>query len=136
MNFLDLLKRKDDEVLTGVYYEKRPIIEGYDGALKTDYSTNGEIFKYDILNLNSTNYENIVGGLRADRTTQVIKTDAELDFKIDGYVKTQEGGFYQIVELTKHVAPVETKQALRWFKTSVKTVKTLRLIEVDNPFEL
>jgi hypothetical protein len=136
MNFFDFIKPKDDEVLTGIYYEHRPIVDGYDGAVLTDYNDNGVPFRYDILDPESTTYGNIAGTLRADRTTQSIKTDADIDFKVDSYVKGQDGGFYQITELGKQIAPPETKQALKWFKKTIKTTKIIRLIEVDNPFKL
>lgn len=136
MNFLEFLKDCQDEVLTGTYYARRPIIEGYNGAVKTDYNDHGVPFRYDIVDDKASTYQTMIGTLRADRTLQTIKTDADIDFIVDGYVKAQDGGFYQISEVIKRIAPPKNKQALRWFKTTIKTTRVLRMIEVDNPFNL
>jgi hypothetical protein len=136
MSFFDLIENKKDDVLTGVYYARRPIVDGYNGANETVYSDSGIPFRYDILGEQSQAYKTMLGTLRADSVNQTIKTDADIEFKINGYIKGQDGGFYQITEILTQIAPPEHKQSLRWFKTTIKTTRTIRMIGVDNPFEL
>lgn len=124
-DFLDILHIKDEEVLTATYYPKRP---------KTPNDT-GEPFAYDIVAEPRSNYGNIISNLNGVLSYQTIKTNDFANFKVKGYCVTQEGGLWQIEEITKQLITSDNKQALRNIK-QIETEYTLRMIEVDNPWGL
>lgn len=123
LNFFSI---KDEEVLTGTYYNRMP-------ETTQDY---GIEFQYDIVDENNKAYSTILNNLKSDKGTSAIKTNDMCGFKIDGYVATQDGSFWQITEIVKHLVRPNTKQALRLMKQTAETEYVLRLIEVDNPWEL
>lgn len=126
MDFLDLLHIKDEEVLSGTYYARRP---------KTPQDS-GVPFEYDIVSESTQTYATILGNLRADTTFQTIKTNDLCDFKKNGYCATQEGGFWQIVQIETRIVSPKNKDALRIVRRTIETEYILRLIKVDNPWGL
>lgn len=125
MDFLDLLHIKDEEVLTATYYARRP---------KTPQDS-GVQFDYDIVSEPRSNYGNIISNLNGVLSYQTIRTNDLVDFKVKGYCVTQEGGLWQIEEITKQLVTTNNKQALRNIK-QIETERILRMIEVDNPWGL
>lgn len=125
MDFLDLLHIKDEEVLSGTYYARRP---------KTPQDS-GVPFEYDIVSEPRSNYGNIISNLNGVLSYQTIRTNDLVDFKVKGYCVTQEGGLWQIEEITKQLVTTNNKQALRNIK-QIETERILRMIEVDNPWGL
>lgn len=125
MDALDFYHIHSHEVLTGTYYNIRP---------KTDAS-HGVEFSYDIVDAPDRSYANLIETLHTDKTVSTIKTSDKVDFKVKGYVRTQDGLLWTISGFIKH--PIsERKQALRILKETVDTEYVLRLIEVDNPMGL
>lgn len=125
-DYLDLLHIKADEVLTGTYYERRPLTP----------QDVGETFSYDIVDEPRSAYYNILQALNTTMTTQTIKTSDLHNIKVKGYCVTQEGGLYQIQEIIKQIKKPKTKYALRVIQTTIETEYVLRMVEVDNPWEL
>ena len=123
---LNFLAIKSDEVLTGNYYARLP---------ETPNDIADE-FQYDIVNEHDKAYSLVLNNLQTDRTTCVIKTNDNCGFKINGYVTTQDGILWQITSIGKQLVKAETKQALRWLKQTIETEYVLRLLEVDNPWDL
>lgn len=126
MDYLDFLTVKDEEVLTGNYYKRRPITTE-DGGLP---------FSYDIVNESDKNYSTIINNLQTEQVVQTIRTNDLVGFKIKGYVVTQDGILWQITNIMKRLAKPENKQALRILKQTIETEFVIRLIAVDNPMEL
>lgn len=126
MDYLDFLTVKDEEVLTGTYYKRRPITTE-DGGLP---------FSYDIVNESDKNYSTIISNLQTEQVVQTIRTNDLVGFKIKGYVVTQDGILWQITNIMKRLAKPENKQALRILKQTIETEFVIRLMAVDNPMEL
>lgn len=126
MDFLDLLTVKDEEVLTGTYYARRPITPQDQGIR----------FAYDIVDPNDRSYHNILNTLNTTMSIQTIKTNDLCGFQVKGYVTLQDGGLWQISGIIKHAVKDGAKQALRLLKQTIETEYVIRLIEVDNPWGL
>lgn len=124
-SIIEFLKIKDKECLTGIYYPRRPITAN-DG---------GQPFEYEIVDPHSRDYRTIMGNLLTDSVVTAIKTDDSSEFKIKGYIKTQDGLFWQISAVSVVPYTEETKEGLRLFKRVVEE-KVIRLLNVENPFDL
>ncbi len=125
-DFLDLLSIKTEEVLKGTYYDRRPLTP-------MDY---GIKFAYDIMDEPRSSYGNLINVLNTTISYQTIKTNDLCGFKVKGYCATQEGGLWQIQEIEEHLVSKKNKQSLRLVTKSIETVYILRMIKVDNPWEL
>lgn len=125
-DYLDLLHKKAEEVLQGTYYERRP-------QTPQDY---GKPFSYDIVDEPRTAYHNLINTLNTTISTQTIKSSDLSDFQVKGYCVTQDGGLWQIQEIAKHIVQKQSKQALRILETTIETEYILRMVEVDNPWQL
>lgn len=126
LDFLDFLQIKDEEVLSGTYYSRRPITT----------SDKGIRFQYDILDESNKSYTTLLNNLQTETELQTIKTNDMCGFKVKGYVATQDGLLWQISGIIKRLIKPENKQALRILKQTIETEYILRLIKVDNPMEL
>lgn len=122
--FLNMLSPKDDEFMTGYYYERRPV-SPEDGR---------QIFQYSRLDPYSRVFDTQLGQMRIDRETSSLKTKTNLDWKVKGYISAQNGKFFQIVEVTANEQPKGSEDVLRLFKSAINTEYTIRLIAVDNPW--
>ena len=125
-DFLNFIIGKSDEVLTGSYYPKLP---------KTPMDTSIK-FNYDIVNDNDLSYSKILDNIKTEQALQTIKTNDICDFKINGYVVTQDGEFWQIQGILKRTVVKENKQALRFVRETPATEYIIRLLGVENPMEL
>ena len=125
-DLLNFLIPQSDEVLKGTYYSKLP---------KTP-NDNGVEFRYDIVDESDRSYSKILDNLRAEQALQTIKTNDVCDFKIKGYIATQEGDFWQITGIIKRLVLKESKHALRLMKETASTEYVIRLIGVENPWGL
>lgn len=126
MDFLDLLTVRDEEVLSGTYYAKRP---------KTT-ADKGISFQYDIVDESDKTYSKVLEAIEAENATQTIKTNDMCGFKVKGYIATQDGDFWQIVGFIKRLVKHENKQALRLLKQTIDTEYVIRLVQVENPWGL
>lgn len=125
MDALDFFHSQREEVLTGTYYPVRP---------KTD-AQHGTEFSYDVVNESDRSYSMLIEALKTDRTVCTIKSSDKINFQIKGYVRTQDGIFWQISGFVKKLIS-QRKQALRILKETVDTEYIIRLIEADNPMGL
>ena len=119
-----MISSKDDEFMTGYYYERRPV-SPEDGRA---------VFRYSRLDPYSRVFDTQLGQMRIDRETSSLKTKTNLDWKVKGYISTQNGKFFQIVEVLTNEQPKGSEDVLRLFKRAVETEYTIRLIKVDNPW--
>lgn len=126
MGVTDEMKLHFEEVLTATYYEKYP-------ELPRD---KGVRFGYDIVDESDRQYAKLLDNIKGERTVITIKTDDDIDFKTTGYIATQDGGFWQIMGVVKYIKHQNTKEALRFLKTTIQTSRIMRLIEVENPMQL
>lgn len=124
--YLEWLAPKDDQFMTGYYYERRPV-SPEDGR---------KVFRYSRLDPYTRAFDTELGQMRLDRSTYSLKTKSSLNWKPKGYISTQDGRFFQIVEFSENNQPKGSEEALRLFKRAVQSEYTIRLIEVDNPWEI
>ena len=124
MGLLNFMTPKDDEFMTGYYYERRPTTPD-DGRQK---------FRYSRLDPYSRTFDTQLGQMRLDRETYSIKTRTALPWKVKGYISSQDGLFFQIVEILTNPQPKNSEEVLRLFKRAPETEYTIRLIKFDNPW--
>ncbi len=122
--FLDFMTPKDDEFMTGYYYERRPVSPD-DGRQK---------FFYSRLDPYARVFDTALGTMRLDRQTYSLKTRTNLDWKVKGYISAQNGRFFQIVEILEDEQVRGSEEVLRLFKRAPETEYTIRLVRVDNPW--
>lgn len=124
MSILDFLTPKDDEYMSGYYYERRPKSPD-DGRMP---------FTYSRLDPFTRTFDTELGQMRLDRSTYSLKTRTTIPWKVKGYISTQDGGFFQIVEILEDNQPRGSEEVLRLFKRAPETEYTIRLIKADNPW--
>lgn len=125
-DFIDMLSIHDHDFLEGNYYPKKP-------KSPKDHSI---LFGYEMVDENAVSYAKILNNLRADQATCTIRTHEDIGWKIKGYVVTQDDLCWQIVDFRKILMPESNKEALRVVKQSSQTEYIIRLIAVENPWEL
>lgn len=124
MGILNFLTPKDDEYMTGYYYERRPKSPD-DGRMK---------FRYSRLDPYSRVFDTALGQMRLDRETYSLKTRTSLPWKVKGYISAQNGKFFQIAEVLENDQPRGSEEVLRLFKRAPETEYTIRLVCMDNPW--
>ena len=125
-DLLSLLNTNAEEVLSGTYYPVIPKI-AEDGGLE---------FNYDIVNDSDRTYAQVLNTIKAEQTICTIKTNDNCGFKINGYITTQDGVFWQITGIVKHLVNKNSKQALRLLRETAETEFIIRLLEIPNPWGL
>ena len=126
MGFLKFMTDRSEEVLMGTYYKVIPM-------KPTD---SGERFSYKIVNQTDTNYAKMLEGLEAPIKTMTISTDDRRGFEIKGYIASQDGELWQITGLVEAPSNDNTMQALRRRVRTIQSRYIIRLIGVENPWEI
>lgn len=127
MGYLKFMTDRSEEVLKGTYYKQIP---------KTPFDS-GDKFSYYIVNQSDKTYAKLLDGIEAPIKTLTISTDdVEFGFEINGYIKTQGNELWQITGIVEAPANENTMQALRKHVKTIQTRNIIRLIGVENPWEL
>ena len=128
MNILDLITPRGDYTATGKYYNKMPSFN--------DHGAEGIRFKYAYLDPKSKQYQRVFSQVvSTEGNTLTIKTNQRIPFKVGGFITTQEGELYVIESINKDYQSVN-KQAYFIASNPAGLVSVLRLIQVDNPWEI
>lgn len=117
-----IFRNQGFQFMDGTYYESKMAVQG-------------EPFRFEILVDQRRSYGQIVNNLIATQGRITIKTNYNLDFKINGSVVFKNGKKYiiqDIVEMEQEINP----QTLYWFKQNPNTDFVISLIEIDNAREL
>lgn len=122
-DILDLLNPKSKFTSTGKYYKERP--------LSPDLGT--EHFNYSYESRYSNTYRRLFANVQGIEGQTVIRTDDQCHFKVHGFIITQDGKAFEILQAEKDYQAA-SQQALRLFGTPVSTEYVLRLMEIDNPW--
>ena len=126
MDFIDFMVDSSDEYLTGTFYKRRPkTVE--DGGIN---------FTYKQLDHNSKRFGKVLGNVRADVANYAISTNDHCGFSIGGYIVTQNGLIWQITEIVTNEEVKGKSDVLRWFTSAENSEQSLRMIQVDNLFEI
>lgn len=125
-DFIDMIVNTGDEYLTGVFYKHRPMSKEDGGAT----------FRYKQLDINAKVFGKVFGELRNDRTTYAIKTNDDCNFMVGGYIETQNGLLWEISELITNEEVEGNNETLRWFKTAKNAEISIRMVQVDDLYNL
>lgn len=120
---LDLFNPRGRFTATATYYHDRP-----DGP-----EMSGQKFHYEYVNAYSKSYQRLFANVRADAGETAIRTDEFCDFRVNGYVVTQDGKEFRIQQVERDYTATP-KQVMRLLGVPVSVHYLLRLIEVSNPW--
>ena len=109
MDFIDLIVDSSDEFLTGYYYNRRPLTPD-DGRVT---------FMYKQHNPHSRVFETVLGNVRSDKAMYAVSTNDDCDFLVGAYIHTQNGLYWEIVEVVKNEQTKKNNDVLRWFTKAV-----------------
>jgi hypothetical protein len=126
MDMLDLLNPKNDYYFTGYYYPHYPSTPE-DGRVT---------FNYRQINPYSRAFATVMNTVRLDAETYAIRTNEDCGFEIKGYISTQDGKFWLIEEIIHNEQVPGAEEALRLFKSVVQSEYLMRLVKMDNPWEV
>ena len=126
MDFLDITMTKDKQTLTGKYYKKYP-------NFPNDFC---EVFNYEYVDTSSKSFQRIFGNVTENNATiTTIKTKNSIDFKVESFILLQNNKFYQILEVGEDYQSVN-REVYRYVNKVSGIEKTLRLTEIDNPYQI
>lgn len=123
MDLIDLMKPREDMYCRGWYYMTVKADNPLDG---------GMVFNYDFMDEKSKGYDVTENIQYTGKRVRLITRD-KLPFKVKRYIKTQDGEWWQIVEITERT---EHRETLRFLKSAPDTRYIISVISVDNPWEL
>lgn len=122
-DMLDVLNPKTRFTASASYYEK-PMNGPEEGAKQ---------FNYEYVNPYSNTYRRLFSNIQTIAGEVAIRTDDQLNYRIDGIVVTQDGHMFKIIQVEKDYQAAN-KQVMRILGTPVSTEYVLRLINADNPW--
>jgi hypothetical protein len=125
MDFLDLLNGKFDKTLEGAWYLKN----------QPNINDSGKPFDYEIIDGNSRSYQMLFGNVQGASNIATIKTNEPYEWRENTFVVLQDGKLYSIESIREDLGKVD-KEAYRLLKDVVGVEYVLRLIEIDNPYNL
>lgn len=90
-------------------------------------------FNYEYVNPFSNSYRRLFANIQGTAGEVAIRTDEQLQFKINGIIKTQDGRTFKIIQVETDYQAAN-KQVMRLLGTPVSTEYVLRLVAVDEPW--
>ena len=128
-----ILTNENNQYLYGTRYKKKIFEKWIDGTHRKIYQ--GEKFKYELLVYPRKSYGQIVNNLIATQGRLTIKTNWNLDWKVNQFIVDNYGKKYIIQEI--QTMPQEVNpQVLALAITNPDTDYVLSLIEIENAEEL
>lgn len=124
--FSQFMSVKDEYVLTGVWYARKPVTT----------ADEGEQIQYSVVDPKRKSYGEVITNVMTDEGIYTIRTNDNFPYKPKQYIVTQDGRVWQITEVTSKIENERTKEALRLFRETAETEFTLRLTEVVDWQEL
>lgn len=120
---LDVMNPKTRFTATASYY-KETFDDPLDGAQQ---------FNYEYVNPYSNTYRRLFANIQISAGEVAIRTTDQLNFIVGGFVITQDGQAFSILQVEKDYQAAN-KQVMRLFGTPVSTEYVLRLTSGDNPW--
>ena len=125
-DLLDILHGRQKFVFTGSYYSILP------NALEDEHA----LFDYEHIDPAEWHYQKLLGNvINSDGATTTIKSNDDMNWKIDKYVVLQDMKLYKIVNIMKEYTS-SNKEVFRFLKDAPEINYVIRLQEMDNPWEL
>lgn len=123
MDYLDIVNPKHRFTATASYYAET--VDGPDiGAQR---------FNYEYVNPFSNTYRRLFANIQGVAGEVAIRTDDQLNYRVNGIVILQDGQAFKILQVEKDYQ-TPPKQAFRLFATPVSTQYVIRLVSVPNPW--
>lgn len=125
MDFLDILKTKDEEYCSGIYY---PDWEGEENIY----------FEYKIITDSNHSFGTIVSNILKDQQSIVLSTSWDIGFKVagdvnKGFIALQDGTYVQINSIQKQ--DNINNGSMYYLKNNPSAELILICSQIDNPFE-
>lgn len=121
-----LLQKHAEQTLTGTFYEHRPLTPS-DGGIS---------FPYEFVSPASWTFRRLFGNVVGNQfSITAIKTVSSLPWRVSSFIVTQDGRLYSVLQIERDHANVG-KQALRLFSDAAGITYVLRLMEIENPWEI
>lgn len=114
-----IFRNQGFQFMDGTYYESKK-------------DTQGIPFRFELLTDTRNSYGQIVNNLIATQGRTTIKTNYNLNFKVNGCVVFKNGRKFlisEVVELQQEINP----QTLYWFKENPNTDLAISMVEIENP---
>lgn len=134
LDILDILNGRASDTNPATYYERRPdgLFTPQTTADLFSLENNGVPIDYETLDPMSYQLRNLFGDVTDSKGKMLaIKTRDQIDYKIGGYIATQDGSLYVIDAVTVDTSAA-SKQAMRFIPIPLETVYIIRLFEVEN----
>lgn len=122
---LDLMNPKQKFTAAASYYPETV----------DDPSDGGQEFNYEYVDAFSHTYKRLFGNIQStlEAGECAIRTDDQIDFANGGYIVTQDGATFQIIQWQKDFSTVN-KQAMRLLGVPVSVQRVIRMVQVPNPW--
>lgn len=120
---LDILNPKTRFTATAKYYA-----EPFNGP-----EVGAAEFNYEYVNPFSNTYRRLFANIQGSAGEVAIRTDDQINYKINGIVITQDGQAFKVLQIEKDYQSAN-KQVMRILGTPVSTEYVLRLVSIDNPW--
>lgn len=122
MDALDFLKPRAKFTSIGKYWDERP----------ESSTKGGKLFNYEWVDPSSRTYRRLFANIQTfDAGESAIRTNEALRYKIGGYVMTQDGQLFRILQCATDYSAAP-KQAFQLIDIPVGTEYVLRIVSVDN----
>ena len=115
MDLLDLLMPKEDYVLSGTYRDFKDVPGAY--------------FEYKEVDGTNNTFGEITDNIITTKRSLVIRTRQDLDYKVNGFVTTQDGQMWTIMQIRRNSRNAEN---LRFMVVNPNSEFTITLIGVDD----
>ena len=126
MDVLNILIPHEKEVCTGTYYERMP----------NTPNDNGITFDYENVDTTEWHYQQLFANVPVKgATSAAIKTCDPMDWKVGGYIATQDGRFYTIIAVQQDYKSA-SEQAFRNLSLVPGVHFVIRMTEKENPWGL
>ncbi len=125
MDYLDLANPKSRFTASALYYPQ-----------ETDSpDIGGKRFTYEYVDPLSHTYRKLFGNIQSTdgEGEAAIRTDTRLEYARGAFVKTQDGKFFQIIQMQIDYATAN-KQAMRILPIPVSVQYVIRMVEVPDPW--
>lgn len=125
-DLLDLLQGRVDKVFAGSWYPRRP------NAPDAEHAD----FDYEMVDPTEWHYQKLLGNIiNNDGASVTIKTNDDMDWEVDNFVALQDGRYYSVISCQKDYQSA-SREVFRFLKDAPQTEFVLRLVEVQDPWDL